>query len=681
MNVWTYSPWLCDQKTDTGNRFTVAGRATTTAEVTPSATAVPAWTLESGGVEKSAEEWGVSGMQRREVSQGVSTLSFVEVGDFTASPLFAYGASVIVRRERTKVNGVYAGGSIYWQGVVTKVPRVGTASEESKRYVLSDPWWYLERRIMKGRWNVGALISPEFAYSSHIILGLTDQLDGNNQPVNATISQQMIAVLDWCIMNGDPIQYSTGTFPTAVMFSDEVRERTCGECIKKCLRLAPDAVTWWDHTTTPPTFHCAKRADLAAATFTLGTKPLASVEITRMDENVVPCVQMIYERTNETDGVAQLEVIHDTYPVGKTGNESGAFIETIDLKGYQLNYVRAELVCDTIDPTSLAWWKQHAPKLDHANVTEFSIDNSTISINGLNTAQSASFLATYPRKLVHGQLAPWMVMTVGLSRVPVIGSRSQIRAKLHIKYVDETGKQNETYEPMSVDIVATNATTGPYFSVESFTAADPVPSGLSQALYEAMNQVHYSGQVTLIEQEVNTALRAAGITDRTGVGMVLNIASGEAGWATMRALVQQCTEDIDSGTTILSVGPSEFLGAKDLIEHSRIGRFRFVYTNPLARLAGINALNGQVQLGKQTANDNTVDGLADFRKWSMSAPDKGSITLDVDHFQSVNSPAVPRHLEVRQIKYCQGGKEYHFLVPCSKLIDPDDGSEVDFILD
>ena len=88
-----------------------------------------------------------------------------------------------------------------------------------------------------------------------------------------TTGQQIIEALNWALKPftdaGAPAPFQVGTVSPALLppFT-EVRDITCAEVLHKMLRWSPDAVTSFDYTTSPPTFHCDVRANLE-------TQPLA----------------------------------------------------------------------------------------------------------------------------------------------------------------------------------------------------------------------------------------------------------------------------------------------------------------------------------------------------------------------------------------------------------------------
>ncbi len=86
---------------------------------------------------------------------------------------------------------------------------------------------------------------------------------------------------------------------------------------------------------------------------------------------------------------------------------------------------------------------------------------------------------------------------------------------------------------------------------------------MAAQLLEAFSTPHYQGTVSILEDECSG--------DR-GLGNVLNLTGGRPEWGTMKAVIQQMTEDLDTGRTTYTVGPPEHLGPQDLIELQRCDR-------------------------------------------------------------------------------------------------------------
>src|SRR5262249_49983005 len=116
-------------------------------------------------------------------------------------------------------------------------------------------------------------------------------------------------------------------------------------------------------------------------------------------------------------------------------------------------------------------------------------------------------------------------------------------------------------------LTGTNAQTQTYGRLTSATAAEPVPAGLAQALYDAVSVLQYDGGLELTEPEC---------TSQGAPGMLLNLSGGRADWSTMQAQIQRVEEKLDLGLTRITVGPAKHLGHAELTTLLRANRNRRV---------------------------------------------------------------------------------------------------------
>jgi hypothetical protein len=236
------------------------------------------WTLAYNGLEKTMGDWGLAQVRRKLVSQGTDEVTFhTPDAAADAAPLFPYKATVTLWRDRqVDDQGNWTGGTPWFQGLVTQIPRSGGPDAESMSYRISGPWWYLDNLVFLQPWQqilltIGTAGNPLLgqSQSSHLYLNL-DSLSSLNalNIVKITTGQQIVAALNWCLApfvsaNVTP-PFQVGRITPAVDVPiDEAHDITCAEVIHKMLRWTPDAVAFFDYTTVPPTFHCVRRADMA----------------------------------------------------------------------------------------------------------------------------------------------------------------------------------------------------------------------------------------------------------------------------------------------------------------------------------------------------------------------------------------------------------------------------------
>lgn len=72
-------------------------------------------------------------------------------------------------------------------------------------------------------------------------------------------------------------------------------DRTVGALIADLCAARPDAASWFDYSTTPPTLHLATAAAMDASTLTVGTPPLAGCDLSARPDLVPPGVMVRWE--------------------------------------------------------------------------------------------------------------------------------------------------------------------------------------------------------------------------------------------------------------------------------------------------------------------------------------------------------------------------------------------------
>ena len=549
------------------------------------------WSITGPGSSGDFAELGLSALRRRQVSQAVGALSFEQDGDYLAEPLFSVGDTIEVFRP----DGVR-----YWYGRVMALRRIGTAAGESIRYEAADPWVWLDRITYQQSWNEAEDPNdPESTLQarlrSRILLGLDPA--GAKANTGAIITD----VLQYAIDSGAPIQIGT-IDPAQDVPIDEQRDLTCAEALRRVLRWHPDVSTWWDFSGTGfPTLHVRRRANgplttvSAAAAQAVGAtgELLSSIELTPRHDLVVPEVVIKYEIANQTDSKTWYTTSVDASPAEANGRAFGALVATVELGGQQASYQSQFLEAASINLSAAAWWESKLPYL--AGVSGLTISDEAIS-------------PTVFREVVDGSVPAWLAGT---------SEPAKATAVLEYSYTDaDTGAEIETREKVAVNLTGTSLTTGTYFQLVSFTPAEPIPTGLAEALRAALSELHFQGTVLLGAAELSGALHP---------GRRLNVSGSRAEYANMEALIQAVDEDVESGATTVTLGPPEHLGPQDLVELLRVSRTRVTSYMISTRVNGEAAFASATEGGRNTRADNSSSGHEAPRKLTVAAGTGGTI--------------------------------------------------------
>jgi hypothetical protein len=513
---------------------------------------------------------GLSRLKRQIRSQRAGSFSFTADGASCDGNALANEGTLCT---------VYTDGAPFFSGRLHQIPRKGSGAGEKIDYQLLDAWQDFERIVYQQQWNVLVVLSeggaPTLAaeYRSECILGMDLSGDALNS------GQVITQIVNWAIGVGANCQLGTIGVSAPVPF-DEIKDLPCSECIKKMLRLTPDAVTWLDYSTTPPTFNITRRGACEAVNIPF-VGSVESVNIRALPDLLAPSVVIRYLQENQIDGQPSVNVIPDVYPPGATGLEYGALVQTTRLAGSNAAYqkqpvVTTPLPADETDSNAVPflqrftpWLKQFSPDRIQVNILTPSVDPGQTDASG-NPVDSD--ISDYPNVVISGDIAPWM--GVQAARCTVVASISYIYPD---SPDDESEKAYLIFGPdggslanynnrviLTVGVVGTDAVTQTYAQLASYTEGEGVPTGLAEEIYSSLATLQYEGAYTIIGSEAGY----------WSLGTVLNMTGGRTEWTSMNALLQEIEDDLDNGQTTLKFGAAGHLTLRDLMEQLRGNRTR-----------------------------------------------------------------------------------------------------------
>ncbi len=584
------------------------------------------WTLEYGGTEQTLDAWGLGNdLVLERANQGVDRLRVTAPGACDGTALFAYGQEVIIRRDRTYSGGSWSGGTIYFRGKATGLQRIGSGSAEGVRYEFAGPWWDFERMVYQQEWRVYDPGSEEVVTGriSELFLGL--DVDGNK----LTTAEQVEEAVEWAVSCG--VSCQVGTIDAGVEIpSYNVREITVAEVIRQMLRWTPDVVTWFDYTTSPPTFHARKLASLTSRTLTVGTDAITGFSLVPRYDLALPAVVLKFKKINEVNGAPYLQIEEQKYPVDATGTEVGALVATVELAGSRTQWLYASVVSAALAPEEVGWWQEREPWMADETIDPASLTVSDVTV--VDEEGQPLDREAYPYELRSGQVASWM--PGGTKRVTVTAWVSYdlyfpVRDENNeMVYVPELAAQRQRRKKVSMRLVATDLQTGTYSSLSEYDPGETVPSGLAQAIYDAHATLQHAGEIRVVGEEMTASI---------GMGCKVTLATGSATYENM--IVQGTVEEPHAGRLTVRVGPAEHLGLSDLIELLRVNRYRLIYNAPESRTTGISGGAGAMELGRETPRENASGGGGEA--WSLalrSVADDGTnlvMRMDADKGQLV----------------------------------------------
>jgi hypothetical protein len=569
------------------------------------------WTIIHSGTEKSFAAWGFAETATRTRSNmAADTLTLSAPGAVDGSPVFAYGDAVTVYRDRTYSLGSYSGGTIWFQGKVASFRRAGNGKAQRIDYRIVGPWWDLERLVFQQQWQITTDGTTYTGYPcSDVYLGLSP----TNTPYTA--GQQINEALTYAITCGINLQIGT-IDPTTPIVPYNVRDLTIAEVLVQMCRWTPDAVAFFDYTTSPPTLNIRQ--------LSLGNLPnvavppdgvsLRDIALTPRYDLQLPAVIIRYKSTGVVNGVPYVTITTDVAPGTATGHEVGAAVFTVDLYGIQRTDVRANLNCVACNAQSTtpslrnAWWKLHDPLLGSDKIANLSISSAVV----VDDTLTAINLATYPNELIDGQVASWMNM----AGTPISTVKAQVKSlATYDLYADSAQKvllQKGRTKELSTHVKLTNGITGQYWATQSYTTGETAPTGWAAAILAAHATLQYDGSFTLV---------GAAVPSSIGMGNSITLTFGAQ--TLPRLLIQSITEEPHMGRMSITVGHAKHLGITDIINILRGNRARVTFNNPSQRTTGQCMDAGDVQLGAAHPSENTTGGLGAFGT-SAASDDKGT---------------------------------------------------------
>jgi hypothetical protein len=279
------------------------------------------WTLSAGGVTKSLVDWGIRDLRVTFKSLDVDEMRFnIPTPDVTAAEPFAYGEQLILWR-----NDV-----CWFSGWVSRLPSIATGASEKYGYIVSGPWWQLQRIIYQ-QWSL------YWNTAFNCLVGqMTPRVVLGQDPWGNKLSSDG-QIFDICVfsqLKGSGMM-GFGEIPSlAPMILEECKDISCAEAIKRCLKWTPDASSWFDYSVEVPTMYIQQRPfnittvlDLANKNLIKGTERITP----RYDLRPTGVVFNYLTSVIQSNGVQTYICTKDSAGAGDT--EAGAIVACMELSG------------------------------------------------------------------------------------------------------------------------------------------------------------------------------------------------------------------------------------------------------------------------------------------------------------------------------------------------------------
>lgn len=587
------------------------------------------WTLTHASGTKSFAGWGLKNLQRRRANQERDTVTFEHAGAAVDSiPLFAYDDLISIIKD----------GVPWFSGTVSRTPRMGSGRRESVSYEVNGPWFLLERHTFQQPWTLYSVGTnpPTFQnlFLTHFFLGQWPDGTRMTSGMQAYFAFKFVIDAEMDQGNPHPFQFSTAPlnagvgsnnpnpppteadivaagFPGFFIPFIEGKEKSCAEIVHDMFRWSPDVQVRFDYSTVPPTLIVKQRPALPQVFVSMVGS--ADLSIHSREDLQLPAVVVHYERQNSltVNGESRTYVSVTTQKAPNnnvTGRERDTLMFTLDLQGLTETISTVTLVTATWPgPDNLDWWRARIGA-DIGNPTR-AVDLSISSTTRKTEAGAVIADNTLLYELRDGQVPDWLQA--------VQPTKLVVSALATFDWYSDDGVLLYRVTNKPITYAATFILiAGNTFKNVTLTPGEPDPTvngneTLATQLYLAVKDLHWEGNLTLVADEVGEEY----------IGKTLNITGGKVEWQTMKALVQQVSEHVDSGRTEITFGPPSHLGIPDLVELLRANRYRLNYTIPARRVTG-QVPNQILSLGRETSRSNSTSGEAQYSVHQVPHTDK-----------------------------------------------------------
>ena len=259
-----------------------------------------------------------------------------------------------------KVEVSYLETTVFLGTVEKRVLRKTGGSEQTETVTVLGPWSKMARLVYRQSWSalrrLGADADPVLGsdYSSRLILNETAQ--GLPQDLDSELAEIAEHAATACGYAVGDIDVSEQVLP-----SDECRDITVADAIRRELRLFPKAVARFDYSSGTPTLVIDRGQ---SANYAVADRTEREIEY---DGHPITGVDLQIDTSGEIDGVSYLSITHQKAGDVSAGNPDCLYA-TLQVRGASSNTVRQSFksVTEAIpgDLNSVGWWRQKHPRLE-----------------------------------------------------------------------------------------------------------------------------------------------------------------------------------------------------------------------------------------------------------------------------------------------------------------------------
>jgi hypothetical protein len=548
----------------------------------------------AAGTLQTCEDLGITAARLNYVANGVDSLDFIADSALTAAGI-AFGTAI----------KVYDTATCIFVGEVVDIPSdASSSSVAQKRYRAKSYLNQLDRTQYTqdiNAYNITAAEVQSFI-DPRVVLGVT------YPSTRITNTAQLAAVLDFAISVKSVPVSRFATWPTGFLCPiDQKEDVSCWDAIVSQLRWLPDHVLWCDYSSGSTVVKLSKASDVTASSIAV-TGELSGIQATPRHDLQMVGMNVYFRKVSTVDGAA---IESRTVQSAGDGMDPFATNLYVDLDGGSMDVVRQAIVVADY-PSFVApfgaplklWLEIKAPWL--SDLTTYTI-----------TAVARTGTHSYAKELMEGAVMKWM---------PVDTEEETITATIEYEVKDGDGNYIEmATTKVPIQVTSCNGTTKTYSKVAASDSGEVEPAGLAAGLYASWSMLHWDGNISSYLVKLGYVLP----------GQRINITGAHASLASMAAIVQSASIDLQTLAIDISYGTCRRLEADSYTALYRAIRYRRSSTRLLADADEAAAAaadetsilatpKGAAQKSPGTARKQIGTSSTNSRKASMSSEDLAS---------------------------------------------------------
>lgn len=370
------------------------------------------------------------------------------------------------------VTAHYRGACVFRGDVATITESRARGTDATETVACTGPWSKMQRLVYRQYWMTGG----GEALSSRLVLNQTRE--GAPQSLNAALREIASHGAESCGYTASPRQIAVSS---QVLPSDECRDITVADAIRRELRFFPTAVVRFDYSGEQTALRIRKNAAPTTAAY-VAEIPKTARECV-YNAHPITGVDLEIEATGEVDGVEYRSIAHQRAGNTLAGNPDCLYA-TLQIRGAGASNTLqsfksvTEPIPESLDDA--AWWKARHPRL------------ANVAVNAIEITGGARSPANYPRisAATAGELAE-----AGLHcEVSTFTCRAKVT----------TEKDVEEEIFLTMNFLTTNATgtaeepkTYTWTAASSAETGETVPEGLAAAILAERSGTLLSERMTV----------------------------------------------------------------------------------------------------------------------------------------------------------------------------------------